>query len=146
MLDSRALSPDLENFSDVQDYTSNNSIVVGNKLGLLISLIGTMLLKTQYESIPLKNTLCVSQLKKKLLSIQSFAKEANCEFLLNKNGFAIKEMSGRKLLTGTSNQGLYHLNDDQEDSSEDSLALAFSIRVFHRRYGHLSVKILDRSN
>lgn len=53
------MSPDLNNFSDAQDYTGKNSTIIGNELGLLISHIYTVELKTSTGIILVKNTFCL---------------------------------------------------------------------------------------
>lgn len=70
------MTPEIENISDIQEYSSKKLITIGNGLGFKISHIYTVLIKTKNCSgISYKNTLCVPNLKMNLLSIQSMLKD-----------------------------------------------------------------------
>lgn len=81
----------MDNFYDVQEYSGNSKVFVGNGDQLPISHIGTVQLSTSNGVIPLKNTLCVLDIKRNLISIQALANDKNCHFNLYVNGFNIKE-------------------------------------------------------
>lgn len=62
LLDSGAsnhMTPDVDTFSDAHEYSGKNRIIIGNRLRLSISHIGTAKLKSSNGLIPLRNTLCI---------------------------------------------------------------------------------------
>lgn len=66
ILDSGAsshMTPNLNNLSEAQEYLDNNSITIGNGLGLKISHIGTLNVKTKHGNLSLKNALSILDLR-----------------------------------------------------------------------------------
>lgn len=112
------MSPDLDKFSDAQDYTGKSSIIIGNGLGLPISHIGTVEFKTPTSIIPLKNTLCVPKLKQNLLSLQSLTKDINSENteLINSSTLD-NNTTSKEVVLNSSNEG--RVNRNTSEVSED---------------------------
>lgn len=105
---SRHMTPETDNLSDTQEYLGKQFITIGNGLGLPISNIGTAKIRSNNNTISLKNTLCVSNLKINLISIQSMSKDLNCSFIVNDSNFKAKDnITGSKLLES---DGHYYLN------------------------------------
>lgn len=77
---------------------------------LKITHIGIVKLKTQHDILILKNTLCIPEMKKKLISIERWTRDLGYDFIFNSCGFVSKNVQkGKILLSGNNVRGLYHL-------------------------------------
>ena len=70
---SQHMTPSLSTLSEVQAYSGNHTVLVGDGQRLPISHRGHSILHTSSASFPLYNVLYVPSLAKNLLSIQKFA-------------------------------------------------------------------------
>lgn len=70
-LASHHMTPAIDRFYDAQPYSGMISIIISNGKMLKITHIETIKLKTDYRLLVLKNVLCVADIKKNLISIQS---------------------------------------------------------------------------
>lgn len=152
ILDSGAsahMTPEVDNLSNLQEYSGTETITIGNGLGLHISHIGVTSIKSNSgEILPLINTLCVPKLKMNLISIQSMSKDLDCSFILNDSEFAVKRnKDGKTLLNGISSNGLYKLNSScclSENKKHMSAISSINdnFELWHKRCGHPSSVVL----
>lgn len=82
--------------TDVQPYEGNLAIIVGNGKVLQVTHTGNVNLRTGDELFDLKNTLCVPDFWKNVISIQRLTSNHPIEFTLCSNHF-----SSKTLMTGT---------------------------------------------
>lgn len=81
--------PVTEVMADAQEYEGNPSIVIGDNKILRVSHIGRVRLKLNNRFLELKNTLCVTKLRKNLISIQALTSDFTLQFCLCAKGFVI---------------------------------------------------------
>ena len=99
------MTPTLSNLINAQPYQGNDSILVGNGCCLPITHTSSSSISTPSSSLSLRNELCVPSLTKNLLSIQRFAFDNNCVFLLDSDEFYVKDkIIGKLLLRGPSSR------------------------------------------
>ncbi|KAK8943258.1 hypothetical protein KSP39_PZI009123 [Platanthera zijinensis] len=127
-----------KSFLDMGTTSGNSGIVVGNGEILHVSCIGKVILPTFKGPLTLPNVLCVSSLSKNLFSVHQFAQDNNCVFLLDSNGFFVKDKStGQTLLTGRNSKGLYHITPPPS-FGHALLSSHASVSTWHARLGHPS--------
>lgn len=76
-------------------------------IGLRITHIETAKLNSSKGEIPLRNILCIPNMKMNLLSIKSMAKDLKYSLILNESGSIIQDNdSGKNLIKGNNYDGL----------------------------------------
>ncbi|KAI0498246.1 hypothetical protein KFK09_021487 [Dendrobium nobile] len=128
---------------NMQPYTGNSNVQVGNGQQLQIAHTGQGLLPTPLRKLRLSKIFHVPQMSHNLISVHKLTSENPCYVLLHSNGFLIKDSkSNRTLLHGPNRHGLYPINPQATASSPtyclSSTTASPSIAVWHQRLGHPS--------
>lgn len=79
-------------------------------MGFPITYIGIAKIQTNFGLIRLRDTLCVPQLKIKLVLVQVIFKDLNCQFNLDGNEFYVRN---NIILHGYGKDGLYHIIEQE---------------------------------
>jgi len=113
------LTSDLANLNiNAESYSGGDQIRMGNDNGLPIEHIGTTNLSSPTTSFLLQNVLHVPLITKNLLSVHKFTLETNTYIEFHPWFFLVKEQgSGRILLQGLNDNGLYKLPSSMSPSS-----------------------------
>jgi hypothetical protein len=113
------LTSDLANLNiNAESYSGGDQIRMGNGNGLPIEHIGTTNLSSPTTSFLLQNVLHVPLITKNLLSVHKFTLETNTYIEFHPLFFLVKEQgSGRILLQGLNDNGLYKLPSSMSPSS-----------------------------
>ena len=141
------ITADIGNLHLVEPYTGDEKVAVGNGNGLQIKHTGKLTLHTSKSTFNMKNVLHCPQAAVNLLSINRFCIDNDCYFILTGSNFYVKDnLTGRTLLTGRSEGGLYPIHADQQSinrirSSAALMSVRTTLDVWHARLGHPSSKV-----
>lgn len=137
------MTPSLSGLTNAQPYQGNGSIFVGNGCCLPITHTDSSSMSTLSGSLPLRNVLCVPSLTKNLHSIQRFAFDYKCVFLLDSDEHFVKDKpTGKLLLHGPNSRSLYHVPGSSSPSTFAFIRERVSSSVWHARLDHPSPSIL----
>ena len=93
----------------------------------------------------MSNILVVPSITKNLISIRQFSTENSCDFVFSLNCFFLTIChTGRILLRGDINQGLYALSSLSPTSQTCFISQVESLTYWHRRFGHGTFPTISR--
>lgn len=134
-----------------QEYSGFDSVMVGNEDGLRISHTGNIHFHEFGSKFTLEDVLCVSNIKKNLLSLGWFTVDNNFSFHFFPWGYCVKDLAtGKILLKGPIKDNLYplHLFSGELRNADGAMAneTAFlsskaTPKVWHNRLGHPNFQI-----
>ena len=111
LLDSAAshnITGDLSNLSIHSKYDGTDEVILGDGSGLAVSHIGSLALHSPHRTFTLRDTLCVPNLCKNLISVHHLTKQNNVFVEFHPFYFLVKDkISGAILLKGACNNGIY---------------------------------------
>ena len=111
LLDSAAshnISGDLSNLSIHSEYDGTNEVILGDGSGLTVSHIGSLALHSPHRTFTLRDTLCVLNIYKNLISLHHLTKQNNVFVEFHPFYFLVKDKISRAiLLKGSCNNGIY---------------------------------------
>ncbi|XP_019158445.1 PREDICTED: uncharacterized protein LOC109155168 [Ipomoea nil] len=135
---------DIATLSFLEDYNGNDTLRVGDGMGLPISRIGHATFNSPSRSFQLSNILCVPSLSTSLLSVQKFASENKVFFEFHPSFFVVKDIKTMEiLLRDNSSGGLYKL-PIPSSSPTAFLSATASTSVWHDRLGHPHQRVLSQ--
>ncbi|KAJ4793674.1 hypothetical protein LUZ62_044920 [Rhynchospora pubera] len=148
ILDSGAshhVTDDINNLSSFYNYTSSDSLQIGDGSGLPIHHIGTTSLKLSTFVIDLKDTLFVENFSRNLISLSKLLHD-NPSLLVsfsNSSCFLKDHLTNKTLLEFSSSNGLYYLKASHNSSSQPKalVGVRTSANLWHHRLGHPSNSI-----
>ena len=94
LLDSAAshnITGDLSNLFVHSEYDGTDKVVLGDGSGLQVSHIGSLALRSPKRTFTLRDTLCVPNLRKKLISVHHFTKQNHVFIELHPFHFLVKD-------------------------------------------------------
>ncbi len=148
-LDSAAshnITGDLANLSVHLEYDGTDEVILGDGLGLVVSHIGSLALHSPNRTFILRDTLCVPNLCKNLISVHHLTKQNNVFVELHPFHFFVKDkITGAILIRGACDNGVYTFPGKMVASSSPMVANVHertSIDGWHKRLGHPSLKIV----
>ena len=143
---SHNITGDLSNLSIHSEYDGTDKVILGDRSGLAVSHIGSLALLSPSRTFTLRDTLCVPNLCKNLISVHHLTKENNVFVELHPFHFFVKDTTTRAiLLRGACNNGIYTFLASTVASSSKKVANVHeqtSIDGWHKRLGHPSLKIV----
>ena len=149
LMDSAAshnITGDLNNLSIHSKYDGTDEVVLGDGSGLAVSHIGSLTLKSPKKTFILKDTLCVPNLFKNLISVHHFTSQNNVFIEFHPSYFLVKDKISRvTLVKGACENGVYIFPETLVASSFPMVANEHertSLDGWHKRLGHLSSKIV----
>jgi hypothetical protein len=149
LLDSAAshnITGDLSNLSIHSEYDGTDEVILGDGSGLAVSHVGSLALHSPSRTFTLRDTLCVPNLCKNLISVHHLTKQNNVFVELHPFHFFVKDTTtGAILLRGACNNGIYTFPASTVASSSKKVANVHertSIDGWHKRLGHPSLKIV----
>ena len=147
LLDSAAshnITGDLSNLSIHSEYDGTDEVILGDGLGLVVSHIGSLALHSPHRTLTLRDTLCVPNLCKNLISVHHLTKQNNVFFEFHPFYFLVKDkISGAILLKGACNNDIYTFPESIVASKKVANVHEWtSIDEWHKRLGHPSIKIV----
>ena len=101
LMDSAAshnITGDLNNLTIHSEYDGSDEVVLGDGSGLPVSHIGSLILKTNKKIFSLKNTLCVPNISKNLISVHRFTLQNNVFIEFHPYYFLVKDRYSRVIL------------------------------------------------
>lgn len=128
---SHHVTADLENMSLHTPYSGSDAMLIGDEIELPIIHIGSTTLNSSHKYFHLENVLCISSMKRHLISIYRFCNLNNTsiEFLLD--GILVKDLSrGTTLLMGQTKSGVYEWPNLNPTFAFSSVKTTFSIGIF----------------
>jgi hypothetical protein len=143
------ITSNLENLNIQQPFEGNETVEVGNGLGLTIDNAGSALLHTPKSDFHLNKILHCPNASANLISIQCFCVDNHCYFILTSTHFFVKDMLTKAtLLEGKTENGLYPMHF-QRSSFKARRALVALLRIkisliWHFRIGHPSNDVVSR--
>ena len=147
LLDSAAshnITSDLSNLSIYSEYDGTNEVILGDGSGLAVSHIGSLALHSPHRTFTFRDTLCVPNLCKNLISVHHLTKQNNVFVEFHSFYFLVKnKISGAILLKGACNNGIYTFLESIVASKKvANVHERTSIDGWHKRLGHPSIKIV----
>ena len=113
LLDSAAshnITSDLSNLSIHSEYDGTDEVILGDGSGLAMSHIGSLALLFPHRTFTLRDTLCVPNLCRNLISVHHLTKQNNVFVEFHPFHFLMKDKITRAiLLRGACNNGIYTL-------------------------------------
>jgi hypothetical protein len=101
----------LENLSLQAPYNGSDDVAVGNGSTLQIAHTSSTTITTPSSCLKLNNIFHCPSVAANLLSINRFARDNNCHFILTSIHFFVKDnKTGQTLLQGRSEHGLYPID------------------------------------
>jgi hypothetical protein len=105
---SHNITSDLNNLSIHSEYDGTDEVVLGDGSGLTVSHIGSLTLKSKHKNFILKDTLCVPDISKNLISVHHFTAQNNVFIEFHSSHFLVKDTnSGVILAKGACENGVY---------------------------------------
>ena len=147
LLDSAAshnITCDLSNLSIHSECDGTDEVILGDGSGLAVSHIGSLALHSPHRTFTLRDTLCVPNLCKNLISVHHLTKQNNIFVEFHPFYFLVKaKISGAILLKGACNNGIYTFSESIVASKKvANVHEQTSIDGWHKRLGHPSIKIV----
>ena len=147
LLDSVAshnITGDLSNLSIHFKYDGIDKVVLGDGSGLAVSHIGSLALHSPHRTFTLRDTLCVPNLCKNLISVHHLTKQNNVFVEFHPFYFLVKDKISRAiLLKGACNNGIYTFPESIVASKKvANVHERTSIDGWHKRLEHPSIKIV----
>ena len=143
---SHNITGDLNNLSIHSEYDGTDEVMLGDGLGLAVSHIGSLTLKSPKKTFILKDTLCVPNLFKNLISVHHFTSQNNVFIEFHPSYFLVKDKISRvTLVRGACDNGVYIFPETLVASSFPMVANVHertSLDGWHKRLGHPSSKIV----
>jgi transposase InsO family protein len=140
------ITRDLNNLSIHSEYDGTDEVMLGDSLGLAVSHIGSLTLKSPKKTFILKDTLCVPNLFKNLISVHHFTSQNNVFIEFHPSYFLVKDKISRvTLVKGACENGVYIFPETLVASSFPMVANVHertSLDGWHKRLGHPSSKIV----
>jgi hypothetical protein len=142
---SHNMTTNLSNLSIRSEYDGTDKVVLGDGSGLQVSHTGSLSFISPTCIFHLKDTLCVPEIKKKLISIHHFTKKNNIYLEFHPSYFLVKDwITGATLLKGACEDGVYPLPKTITMASKPVIAYVYECTTtdgWHKRLGHPSSKI-----
>ena len=147
LLDSSAshnITGDLSNLSIHSEYDGTDEVILGDGSGLAVSHIGSLALHSPHRNFTLRDTLCVPNLCKNLISVHHLTKQNNVFVEFHPFYFLVKDKISRAiLLKGACNNGIYTFPESIVASKKvANVHERTSIDGWHKRLGNPSIKIV----
>jgi hypothetical protein len=149
LLDSAAshnITGDLSNLSIHSEYDGTDEVLLGDGSGLVVSHVGSLALHSPNRTFLLRDTLCVPNLCKNLISVHHLTKQNNVFVEFHPFHFLVKDtITGATLLRGACNDGIYTFPTSMVPISSKKVAnvhVRTSLDGWHKRLGHPSNKIV----
>ena len=150
LLDSAAshnITGDLANLTVHSEYDGTDEVVIGDGSGLAVSHIGSLTLNSPTRTFILRDTLCVPNICKNLISVHHFTSQNNVFLEFHPSHFLVKDpITGATLLRGACESGVYHFPNSLVGSSSKIVANVHERTSFdgwHKRLGHPSFKVVQ---
>ena len=142
--DSHNITGDLSNLSIHFEYDGTDEVILGDGSGLAVSHIGSLALHSPHRTFTLRDTLCVPNLCKNLISVHHLTKQNNVFVEFHPFYFLVKnKISGAILLKGACNNGIYTFLESIVASKKvANVHERTSIDGWHKRLRHPSIKIV----
>ncbi|XP_021804117.1 uncharacterized protein LOC110748445, partial [Prunus avium] len=136
------VTADLGNLQLHTPYPGSDQVAVGNGAGLAISNIGS----TSLSGFKLNHVLHCPSVSANLLSVNQFAKDNNCYFILTSDSFFVKDtLTGKTLFQGKSENGLYPFRPSLPVFKAFAvIGERTSSFVWHQRLGHPSSVVFQK--
>jgi hypothetical protein len=140
----------LENLTIQQPFEGNDTVEVGNGVGLTINNAGSALLHTPQSKFHLNKILHCPNASVNLISIQRFCVDNNCFFILTATHFFVKDMLTKAtLLEGKIENGLYPIRFQMSSFKArralvSLLGIKTSSLIWHFRLGRSSSDVVSR--
>uniref|UniRef100_A0A2N9H783 CCHC-type domain-containing protein n=1 Tax=Fagus sylvatica TaxID=28930 RepID=A0A2N9H783_FAGSY len=126
LLDSAAshnITGDLANLSVHSEYDGTDEVILGDGSGLAVSHIGSLALHSPNRTFILRDTLCVPNLCKNLISVHHLTKQNNVFVELHPFHFFVKDkITGAILIRGACDNGVYTFPGKMVASSSPMVA------------------------
>ena len=130
---------------NLEEYTGNEGISMGDGNTIPITHSGSTLIETSNSAFKLSNTLCAPSIKKNLISVAKFCQDNLTSVEFFPFTFLVKDLHTRKpLVQGRNKNGLYewpHLAPKPPSIHLASTKVPF--RLWHCRLGHPHSTILN---
>ena len=138
------MTADFSNLNlNVDYYTGQDQVRIGNGQGLHIHHIGSSILYSSTKDFFLKIILHVPHISQNLLSIYQFAKDNNVFFEFHPSFFCIKDqLSGAILLSGKSKDGLYPFHSLHQIKPRAFFGERASLSQWHAHLGHPALRVV----
>ena len=139
-----------ENLSLQAPCNGSDNVTVGNGSTLKIAHTISTTITTPSSCLKLNNIFHCPSAAANLLSINRFARDNNCHFILTSTHFFVKDNKTRQtLLQGRSEHGLYPIHLERSFSNKLRKVIAFlgihaSSSIWHNRLGHPAPPILKQ--
>ena len=150
LLDSAAshnITGDLANLTVHSEYDGTDEVVIGDGSGLAVSHIGSLTLNSPTRTFILRDTLCVPNICKNLISVHHFTSQNNVFLEFHPSHFLMKDpITGATLLRGACESSVYHFPNSLVGSSSKIVANVHERTSFdgwHKRLGHPSFKVVQ---
>ena len=145
---SHNITGDLNNLTINSEYDGSDEVVLGDGSCLSVSHKGSLILKTNKKIFFLKNTLCMPNISKNLISVHHFTLQNNVYIEFHPYYFLVKDKYLRVILArGLCEDGVYIFPDKLMASSYPMVANVherISLDGWHKRLGHPSLKIVQQ--
>jgi hypothetical protein len=142
---SHNMTTNLSNLSIQSEYDGTDEVVFGDGSGLQVSHIGSLSFISHTRIFHFKDTLCVPEIKKKLIYVHHFTKQNNVYLEFHPSYFLVKDrITGATLLKGACEDGVYPLPETMTMASKPAIAYVperITTDGWHKRLGHPSSKI-----
>ena len=141
---SHNITGDLSNLSIHSEYDGTGEVILGDGSGLAVSHIGSLALHSPHRTFTLRDTLCVPNLCKNLISVNHLTKQNNVFVEFHPFYFLVKDkISGAILLKEACNNGIYTFPKSIVASKKvANVHERTSIDGWHKSLGHHSIKIV----
>ena len=141
---SHNITGDISNLSIHSEYDGTDEVILGDGSGLPVSHIGSLVLHSPHRTFTLRDTLCVPNLCKNLISVHHLTKQNNVFVEFHPFYFLVKdEITGTILLKGACNNGIYTFPTSMTASKKAAnMHERTSIDGWHKRLGHPTLKIV----
>jgi len=116
---------------------------VGNGALLPVTAIGSRTFSFPHRDLVLKNVLVSPRIIKNLISIHRFTTDNNCSIEFDPFGLSVKDMQTRNVIARCNSSG--DLYPFFPPATSATALLAAPTSLWHRRLGHLGVKLCPNS-
>jgi len=145
ILDSGATHHVTTESANLEGYTGNEEVSMGDGKTIPITHTGLTQIKASNSNFMLSNTLCAPAIKKNLISVAKFCTDNLTSIEFFPHSFLVQDLKTQKLLVqGRNKHGLYEWPQrDHVSPSANFTSTKVSRQLWHRRLGHPHLKILD---
>ncbi|XP_015160969.1 uncharacterized protein [Solanum tuberosum] len=145
ILDSGATHHVTTESDNLEEYTGNEEVSMGDGKIIPITHTGFTQIKASNSNFMLSNTLCAPAIKKNLISVAKFCTDNLNSIEFFPQSFLVKDLKTRRLLVqGRNKHELYEWPQrDHVSPSANFTSTKVSRQLWHRRLGHPHLKILD---